>query len=137
MMSLSASRLDTRRVGEYGHYVAALPQLVEDVCTFLSVDARQYIDELSSIDREGQGVHPEEAAMLYLLVRALQPQSVLETGTYKGYSTSEIARAIKLNGSGHLVTVDIAADTGSAVPQELITYISFERERPSRLYAEN
>jgi predicted O-methyltransferase YrrM len=136
MMSLSAPRLDTRRVGEYGHYVAALPQLVEDVCTFLSVDARQYIDELSSIDREGQGVHPEEAAMLYLLVRALQPQSVLETGTYKGYSTSEIARAIKLNGSGHLVTVDIAADTGSAVPQELITYISFERERPSRLYAE-
>jgi hypothetical protein len=136
VISPIASPLDFRRVGEYGHYVASLSQLIQDLQSFLAINVAQYVDELSRIDREGQGVHPEEAAVLYLLVRALQPKSVLETGTYKGYSTSEIARALRLNGSGHIVTVDVAADTGSAVPEELRARVTFERECQPRIYAE-
>lgn len=61
------------------------------------------------------------AALLYGLVRALQPRVVLETGTHKGRSTKSIASALHDNGvleimplayklntgeGGHLYTID-------------------------------
>lgn len=49
----------------------------------------------------------ETADFLYSLIRLVKPQSVLETGTFKGFSTVQMATALYLNGSGTLTTVDM------------------------------
>jgi predicted O-methyltransferase YrrM len=136
MNTSSLPALDQRRVGEYGHYVQPLRQLAEDLEAFLGIELQQYLPEIAAIRRDEQGVHPEEAALLYLLVRGLRPALMLETGTFKGYSTSEIARALQLNGSGHVITVDLAEQTGTAVPPELLPYITFHRGQPSQRFAQ-
>lgn len=132
---MSEPDLELRRIGEYGHFVAPLSQLAADVQAFTGRDLTPYLAETRAIMRDDQGVHPEEAAVLYMLTRACKPRIVLETGTFKGYSSSEIARALKANASGHLLTVDIAADTGEAVPAELTPHITFHRSTPSRRFA--
>jgi len=43
---------------------------------------------------------------LYGLVRLLQPQFVLETGSHLGFGTLRIAQAIDLNGHGTLLSVE-------------------------------
>jgi hypothetical protein len=128
-------QLEQRRVGEYGHYVAPISQLISDLESFVGTGLAQYHDDIEVISRDEQGVHPEEAAVLYLLVRALKPTLMLETGTFKGYSTAEIARAIQQNGSGHLVTVDLAEQTGQVVPDVLLPYVTFHRGKPSKEFA--
>lgn len=41
------------------------------------------------------------------LVRALQPELVVETGTHQGYAAQSMALAIEKNGHGHLITIEI------------------------------
>lgn len=130
-----SNAIETRRVGEYGHFVAPLSQIAADLEEFIGVPLAPYLPETSTIRRQEQGVHPEEAATLYLLVRALRPGLVLETGTFKGYSTAEIARALHKNQAGRLVTVDLDSNTGSAVPSELLPYITFHRGQSSATFA--
>lgn len=48
----------------------------------------------------------EYLALLQALICVLKPASILETGTYYGVGTLAIARAIKTNGFGRLVSVD-------------------------------
>jgi hypothetical protein len=40
-------------------------------------------------------------------VRALQPETVIETGTYQAQTSMAIARALAVNGHGHLWTVEL------------------------------
>jgi predicted O-methyltransferase YrrM len=127
--------IEQRRVGEYGHFVAPFSQLVADLQNLAGAPLGRYAGEVAAIRREGQGVHPEEAGLLYLLVRGLRPALVLETGTFKGYSASEIARALQANSAGHLITVDLAGDTGAMVPADLLPRITFHRGRPSEAFA--
>ncbi|HSH88942.1 MAG TPA: class I SAM-dependent methyltransferase [Ramlibacter sp.] len=134
-MNPSASQIETRRVGEYGHFVAPLSQLAADLGEFLGVDLEPFREETVSISRDEQGVHPEEAAVLYMLTRALRPRLVLETGTFKGYSTAEIARALRSNGAGRIVTVDLAPATGAMVPPDLLPWVTFHRGKPSEQFA--
>jgi predicted O-methyltransferase YrrM len=50
---------------------------------------------------------PESALMLYLVTRAINPQSVIELGTNVGISSSYIGAALKVNGqNGRLITLD-------------------------------
>jgi predicted O-methyltransferase YrrM len=44
---------------------------------------------------------------LYYLVRALKPQTVVETGVCYGASTSYILEALRRNGGGHLHSIDL------------------------------
>ncbi len=44
------------------------------------------------------------------LVRLLQPEYVIETGTYKGHMAAAIAAALKDNGHGHLDTLEIKSE---------------------------
>jgi predicted O-methyltransferase YrrM len=46
-----------------------------------------------------------QGALLYLLVRAQRPESVLETGVGPGYSTAWILAALDANGSGELTSL--------------------------------
>lgn len=129
---MSIDYFESRRVGEYGHYVAPLATLLQDVSELLGLpDVRPFQVEMKYINRASQGVHPEEAAILYGLVRVLRPKLVLETGTFEGYSTTELARALSANGGGRLETVDIANSSGFRVPEDFRHVVTFRRGIPS------
>lgn len=130
---MDTETIDCRRIGEYGHYVMPLRDLLQDVSAFLgTADLTIFRSEMENISRANQGVHPEEAAVLYGLVRALRPQLVLETGTFEGYSTTQLAKALHVNGIGRLETVDVANDTGTRVPEDLRHVVTFRRSMPSQ-----
>ena len=122
-----------RHLGEYGHFVMPLAVLLEEAAWFLGLDNTilDYERETKYISRASQGVHPEEAAVLYALTRLLKPRLVLETGTFEGYSTAEIARALHKNGTGHIESIDISAETGGRVPENLRTYVTFRQNMAS------
>ena len=48
----------------------------------------------------------------YALVRAIQPEHVVETGTHLGLGSCAIAAALLRNGHGRLTTIDIEASSG-------------------------
>ncbi len=48
-----------------------------------------------------------QAPLIYLLVRALRPRGVIETGISSGYSARLILEALARNGSGHLDSIGI------------------------------
>lgn len=52
-------------------------------------------------------VEYEVGELLSAVVRATKPEIVIETGTYKGFSTLMIASALKRNKRGHLYTIDL------------------------------
>lgn len=52
-------------------------------------------------------VFPEVGRFLYVIVRFLRPNMVLETGCYVGYSTICIAQALEENGAGHVHSFDL------------------------------
>lgn len=45
--------------------------------------------------------------LLYAIVRALKPRLVVETGTFSGISSTYIARALRENGRGRLITCEM------------------------------
>jgi predicted O-methyltransferase YrrM len=47
-----------------------------------------------------------EGKTLYALIRALQPETVVEVGSGTGCSSTHMAAALKANGGGHVTTVD-------------------------------
>jgi predicted O-methyltransferase YrrM len=51
----------------------------------------------------------------YALIRALEPEHVVETGTHLGLGSCAIAAALLRNGHGHLTTIDIDADAGHLI----------------------
>ena len=71
-------------------------------------------------------------------VRALQPEVVVETGTYTGQTAARIGEALKANGHGHLWTVEIdpgfaatAEDTCQGLPVTVVTASSLTWVPPS------
>ena len=51
----------------------------------------------------------EVGEFLYGLIQIMKPEWVLETGTYKGVSSSYMASSLKDNGHGHLDTMEYEA----------------------------
>jgi predicted O-methyltransferase YrrM len=60
-----------------------------------------------------------EAELTYLLIRARRPEFVVEIGALDGWSTSWILRALRDNGSGRLLTMDLASSADLLVPRDL------------------
>lgn len=66
-------------------------------------------------DNEGKGyamadtgaVSYEDAEYLWGLVRLIKPKHILETGTFTGLSSLYMAQALKENGRGDLVTLEV------------------------------
>ena len=58
-------------------------------------------------------VEPESGDLLYSLVRAARPATVVEFGTSFGISTIYLAAAVRDNGSGLLVGTELSADKAS------------------------
>ena len=76
---------------------------------------RHLTDRLSSGPR--RGISPQEphwARRLgwYALVRATQPDHVVETGTHLGLGSCAIAAALLQNGHGRLTTIDVDPEAG-------------------------
>jgi predicted O-methyltransferase YrrM len=63
-------------------------------------------------------IEDQSSLMLYSLVRVLKPQIVVETGVANGHSSFVILSALKTNGRGKLVSIDIRSDVGRLVPAE-------------------
>jgi len=61
----------------------------------------------------------EDCALLYLLIRHFRRRSVFEVGTGIGTSAASMARAIRRNGGGRLVTSD-PVDRGAVVSDALL-----------------
>jgi hypothetical protein len=55
----------------------------------------------------------------YAIVRAVQPERVVETGTHDGLGSTAILAALDRNGSGELVSIDPQPGTGWLVPDQL------------------
>ncbi len=60
-----------------------------------------------------------EGQILYALVRALQPDSVLEVGSFLGCSATHMLEAMAVNEKGHLTSVDIDGSAGRLIPLSL------------------
>jgi predicted O-methyltransferase YrrM len=60
-----------------------------------------------------------EAELTYLALRETRPAAVVEIGSFHGWSTTWILRALPDNGSGHLHTFDLVDHATRSVPAEL------------------
>ena len=83
-----------------------------------SAGRRGLTDEKSRIARR---------AGWYAVVRALQPDHVVETGTDKGLGSLVIAAALLRNGNGILTTMDINPDSGFLISEPYASVTRIER----------
>jgi predicted O-methyltransferase YrrM len=60
-----------------------------------------------------------EAEVCYLTIRALRPHTVVEIGSFHGWSTSWLLRALRDNGDGVLHTYDRVPHATANLPDEL------------------
>ncbi|NUP20278.1 MAG: class I SAM-dependent methyltransferase [Streptomyces sp.] len=60
-----------------------------------------------------------EAEITYLLLRESRPETVVEIGTFHGWSTTWILQALRDNGTGHLHSYDITDNVVRGVPADL------------------
>jgi predicted O-methyltransferase YrrM len=81
-----------------------------------SMTAREHADMLQDIYMP---VSPEGGRLLYALVRACRPQTVVEFGTSFGISTIHLAAAVTDNGAGHVVTTELSARKAAAARENL------------------
>ena len=87
--------------------------------------------------RDGACSQRTEQEFLYGLIRAIQPEVCVETGTHTGLASIYIARALEDNNKGHLWTVDPIdwnqIETFESLSPNLQKYISFEQIRGDEL----
>lgn len=98
-------------------YTAAneqLPKLRERGGSLASGDAAQRADAMSEFYIP---VTPEAGRLLYSLVRATRPATVVEFGMSFGISAIHLASAVRDNGSGRVVTTELSATKISAAKQ--------------------
>jgi predicted O-methyltransferase YrrM len=109
------SRLFAR--ADRDHEVAAA--LPEDRATRearLRLTVRERADALQDIYMP---VSPDIGRLLYALVRACRPETVVEFGTSFGISTIHLAAAVTDNGTGRVVTTELSDRKATAARQNL------------------
>ena len=73
---------------------------------------RKYASDLATVIDEQRGftapkqLDDIEAELTYLRLRELRPAKVMELGTFHGWSTTWMLRALRDNGTGHLYSYD-------------------------------
>lgn len=83
--------------------------------------------ELAGVEAQGADLYAKKVLAQYVLVRAVEPDVVVETGVANGVSSAYILLALERNARGHLYSVDIGEgeflpagrETGWVVPQSL------------------
>jgi predicted O-methyltransferase YrrM len=82
----------------------------------LRLTARERADALQDIYMP---VSAEGGRLLYALVRACRPETVVEFGTSFGISTIHLAAAVTDNGTGRVVTTELSSRKAEAARQNL------------------
>jgi len=67
--------------------------------------------------------HLARRAGWYMIIRAIQPDNVVETGTHLGLGTCVIAAALLRNGHGRVTTIDIDSDAGHLIDEPYASVI--------------
>ena len=91
--------------------VDAFPEITQESIDEVQAIREHYLSRIadSGISEEeffGGSIKDQEAFRLFQMVRNAKPRVSLQIGTFVGYSTCIIARALALNGGGRLVTID-------------------------------
>ena len=73
---------------------------------FAGMSAREQADAYAELYIP---VSPEGGRLLYTLIRASRPSTVVEFGTSFGISTIHLAAAVRDNGTGHVVSTELHA----------------------------
>ena len=60
----------------------------------------------------------EDGVVLYGIVRFMRPRNIIETGTAAGMSTSFISAALLENGTGELISIDVAPDQATVLKSD-------------------
>jgi hypothetical protein len=88
---------------------------------------RKHADDLAAVRDEQRrrlpGIRAQlddvEAELTYLRLRELRPETVVEIGTFHGWSTTWLLSALRDNGSGRLLSYDVVDHVVRSVPAEL------------------
>jgi predicted O-methyltransferase YrrM len=93
----------------YRTFADDLRAVIEQQRTFLAANRGRMTPQLDDV----------EAELTYLALREHRPSTVMELGTFHGWSTSWILSALRDNGSGHLHSFDRIDNVVRTVPAEL------------------
>lgn len=91
---------------ESNEQFAELRNRAADRAHLASASAQERADALSEFYLP---VSPEAGRLLYVLVRATRPGTIVEFGTSLGISAIHLASAVRDNGSGRVVTTELSA----------------------------
>ena len=88
---------------------------------------RKYADDLAAVRDEQRrrlpGIRAQlddvEAELTYLRLRELRPRTVVEIGTFHGWSTTWLLSALRDNGAGRLHSYDVVDHVLKSVPEDL------------------
>ena len=104
---------------------------MEEITTDLVADLyREYRADLARVRHEQRRLRRDDTAMkaqlddieaeiTYLLLRHARPETVVEVGTFHGWSTTWILRALRDNDRGQLHSFDLLDEVRRHVPAEL------------------
>ena len=95
--------------GLYRKYASDLAAVIEQQRAFHATNRERMTPQLDDI----------EAELTYLYLRALRPSTVMELGTFHGWSTTWLLSALRDNGTGHLHSFDKIDNVVHTVPAEL------------------
>ena len=84
----------------------------EDLIAELTSDCPQPFRSINATEP-----HWGRRAGWYALVRATEPDHVVETGTHLGLGSCVIAAALLRNGHGRLTTIDVDSDAGYLIAE--------------------
>jgi predicted O-methyltransferase YrrM len=102
-----------------------------DQLEFVTGLYRKYTSDLAAVIAQQRAFHaanrarmtPQlddlEAEITYLYLRELRPATVMELGTFHGWSTTWLLSALRDNGTGHLHSYDKIDNVVRTVPAEL------------------
>jgi len=84
---------------------------------------------------DGKTAELETLEFLYSIVRLLKPSLIVETGTWHGHSAVAVAKALRQNGFGKLVTFEIDTETCAVAKrrfeqENLTKFVELRNESP-------
>lgn len=111
------------------HFEGSLNDTLTDLARWLNLPAQELTDyakedtftgwDYGAGDFPVGSIFREEGQVLYALIRALWPSSVIELGTAAGASATHIAAALAANSTGKLTAVDHGLHPGALIPDAL------------------
>ena len=104
----TTDRLETA-AGLYRTYASDLMSVIDQQRAFLAANRERMTPQLDDI----------EAELTYLYLRELRPETVMELGTFHGWSTTWILSALRDNGTGRLHSFDRIDNVVRTVPAAL------------------